>query len=165
MKNIFHRRKKGITDYSKRKKLLISGIPRIVFRRTNRYIIAQYVTTKEAKDSIEIGVTSKNLEKYGWDKEFEGSLKSIPAAYLTGLLIGKKIIKEKKKLPIFDIGMISSAAKTKPYAFLKGLVDSGLKISYGSKDLFPEEDRIKGKSLKKDFSKMYEKIKLNIEKE
>ena len=137
MKNIFERRKKGITDYSKRRKLLVSELPRIVFRRTNRYIIAQYVTTKEAKDNIEIGITSKNLEKYGWSKEFKGSLKSITAAYLTGFLIGKKIIKEKKKLPILDIGMVSSASKTKPYAFLKGLIDSGLKISHGGGKFIP----------------------------
>ena len=61
--------------------------------------------------------------------------------------------------------MVSSASKTKPYAFLKGLIDSGLKISHGGENLFPEEDRIKGKNLKEDFSKMYEKIKSNIEKE
>ena len=164
MKNIFHRRKLGKTDYGKRKKLLRGNSPRIVFRRTNRYVIAQYITTKEAKDSIEIGVTSKNLEKYGWPKEFEGSLRSITASYLTGLLIGKKILKEKKKIPVFDLGMISSAHKTRPYAFLKGLVDAGLKISHDKK-VFPEEDRISGKHLKEDFSKMYEKIKSNIDKE
>ena len=97
MKKVFNRRREGKTDYGKRIKLLSGGIPRIVFRRTNRYIIAQYVTSKEAKDTIEIGLTSKNLEKYGWPKEMEGSLKSITAAYLTGFLMGKKILKEKKK--------------------------------------------------------------------
>ncbi len=164
MKNIFHRRRLGKTDYGKRKKLLRGNSPRIVFRRTNRYIIAQYMITKEAKDIIEIGVTSRNLEKYGWPEEFKGSLRSITAAYLTGFLIGKKILKEKKKTPVFDLGMISSGHKTRPYAFLKGLVDAGLKISHDKK-IFPEEDRIKGKHLKKDFSGMYEKIKSNIEKE
>jgi len=164
MKNIFHRRKLGKTDYGKRRKLLSGNSPRIVFRRTNKYVIAQYVTTKEAKDSIEIGITSKNLEKYGWPKEFAGSLRSITAAYLTGFLIGKKILKEKKKTPIFDLGMISSAHKTRPYAFLKGLVDAGLKIEHDKK-IFPEEDRIKGKHLKENFTATYEKIKAHIEKE
>jgi large subunit ribosomal protein L18 len=164
MKNIFHRRKLGKTDYGKRKKLLSGNSPRIVFRRTNRYVIAQYVTTKEARDNIEIGITSKNLEKYGWPKEFAGSLRSITAAYLTGFLIGKKILKEKKKVPIFDLGMISSAHKTRPYAFLKGLVDARLKIEHDKK-IFPEEDRIKGKHLKENFTATYEKIKSNIEGE
>jgi large subunit ribosomal protein L18 len=164
MKKVFNRRREGKTDYAKRIKLLSSGNPRIVFRKTNRYIIAQYLTTTEAKDKIEIGITSKALEKYGWPKELEGSLKSITAAYLTGFLIGKKILKEKKEKPIFDIGMTSSIHKTKPYAFLKGLIDSGIKLDHDSK-IFPEEDRIKGKHMKKDFSVLYEKIKSNIIKE
>ena len=165
MKNIFKRRKQGKTNYSKRKILLRSESPRIVFRRTNRYIIAQYVTTKEAKDKIEIGITSKSLEKYGWPKESEGSLRSLTAAYLTGFLIGKKIIKEKKKAPVFDLGMVSSASKTRPYAFLKGLIDSGVKMSHKDSGIFPDEERIKGKHLKKDFSNLFEKIKSSIEKE
>ena len=163
MKNIFRRRKSGKTDYGKRNKMLRGNLPRIVFRRTNRYIIGQYVSTKEAHDKIEIGVTSKELKKFGWPEKMEGSLRSITASYLTGLLIGKRIIKEKKEMPIFDFGMISSKSKTRPYAFLKGLVDAGLKINHDKK-VFPEEDRIKGKHLKEDFSGMFEKIKMNIEK-
>lgn len=163
-KNIFRRRKLGKTDYGKRKKMLRSNSPRIVFRRTNRYVIAQYVTSDEAKDKIEIGVNSKNLKEYGWPEKFSGSLRSITASYLTGLLIGKKILKEKKEMPIFDFGMISSEHKTRPYAFLKGLVDAGLKISHDKK-IFPEEDRIKGKHLKEDFSILFEKIKSKIEAE
>jgi large subunit ribosomal protein L18 len=34
------RRREGKTDYSKRINLLKSGAPRIVFRKTNRYLIA-----------------------------------------------------------------------------------------------------------------------------
>jgi len=164
MKRIFNRRRDGKTDYGKRIKLLKSGIPRVVFRRTNRYIIAQYVVTKEGHDKIEIGVTSKNLGAYGWPEEFAGSLRSISAAYLTGFLIGKKILKEKKETPVYDIGMTAAIHKTRPYAFLKGLVDSGLKLSHDSK-VFPDENRIKGKHMKEDFSSTFEKIKSNIAKE
>lgn len=164
MKNILIRRRLGKTDYGKRKKILKGNSPRIVFRRTNRYIIAQYVTSKEAKDRVEIGITSKNLKEFGWPEKFDGSLKSIPASYLTGLLIGKKILEEKKETPIFDLGMISPAHKTKPYAFLKGLVDAGVEISHDKK-IFPEEDRIKGKHLNKNFTDLFEKIKSKIEKE
>lgn len=164
MKRAFKRRRQGKTNYLRRKKLLRGELPRIVFRRTNKYIIAQYITSKEAKDKIEIGVTSKDLKKYGWPKEFEGSLRSITASYLTGILIGSRVIKEKKKTPIFDFGMISSIHKTRAFAFLKGVIDSGLKISHKKEDIFPSEDRIEGKHLKKDFSDWYNKIKLNIEK-
>ncbi len=160
----FRRRREGKTNYLKRRDMLKSDSPRIVFRRTNRYIIAQYVTSHEAKDKIEIGVTSKNLMKYGWPKE-SGNLKSITASYLTGMLIGKKIQKEKKKMPILDLGIISPVHKTRAYAFLKGLIDSGLEMKIKKDEAFPEEDRISGKHMKKDFSKTFEEIKSKIEKE
>ena len=158
------RRKQSKTDYSKRIKLLKSGSPRVVFRKTNKYVISQYVTSKEAQDKIEFGVNSKDLIKYGWPKEFKGSLKSIPASYLVGFLIGKKIIKQKLENPIVDLGMLRILYKTKVYGFLKGLKDSGIEIKCEDK-MFPEEDRIKGKNLKKDFSKTFEEIKSKIEKE
>ena len=163
-KTLKRRRKENKTDYLKRLKLLKSKMPRIVFRKTNKYIIAQYVTSKQAKDKVEIGLSSKQLIKYGWPKEFQGSLKSIPASYLTGFLIGKKIIKEKKETPIVDFGMIKVLHKTKIFAFLKGLIDAGIKINY-KKDVFPNDEKITGKNLKKDFSKTFNEIKSKIEKE
>jgi len=163
-KTLKRRRKENKTDYLKRLKLLKSKMPRIVFRKTNKYIIAQYVTSKQAKDKVEIGLSSKQLIKYGWPKEFQGSLKSIPASYLTGFLIGKKIIKEKRETPIVDFGMIKVLHKTKLFAFLKGLIDAGIKIKY-KKDVFPNDEKITGKNLKKDFSKTFNEIKSKIEKE
>jgi|TARA_Y100000310_G_C20675261_1_gene812669 large subunit ribosomal protein L18 len=162
MKTIKRRRKENKTDYAKRLKMLKSRKARVVVRKTNKYIIAQYVLSPKTQDKIEIGLSSKNLLNYGWPKEFEGSLKSIPASYLTGFLIGKKIIDGKKEAPIIDFGMTRTLHKTKIFAFLKGLVDSGVNIKHDEKT-FPEEDRISGKSLKKDFSNEFNKIKSNIE--
>ena len=158
------RRRQNKTDYLKRLKLLKSESPRIVFRKTNKYIISQYVTSRQAQDRIEIGMNSKHLMNYGWPKEFKGSLKSIPAAYFVGLLIGKKIIQKKLEHPIADFGMLSTLHKTKVYAFLKGLSDAGIKIKC-KEETFPSEDRIKGKHMKKDFSEIFDKIKSKIEKE
>lgn len=160
-KTIKRRRKENKTDYSKRLKLLKSKMPRVVFRKTNKYVIAQYVTSEQAKDKVEIGLSSKQLIKYGWPKEFQGSLKSIPASYLTGFLIGKKIIKGKKETPIIDFGMIRVLHKTKIFAFLKGLIDAEVKIKY-QKDVFPNNEKITGKNLKKDFSKIFNEIKSKI---
>ncbi len=162
MKVAKRRRREHKTDYGKRIKMLKGRVPRIVFRRSNRYIIAQYVSSKQAQDKIEFGVSSKDLLKHGWSKENQGSLKSIPASYLTGFLIGKKITNEAEN-PILDFGMQRVLHKTKTYAFLNGLVNAGVNIKYDEK-LFPEEDRIKGKHMKKDFSSIFEKIKSNIEK-
>jgi large subunit ribosomal protein L18 len=161
MKTIKKRRNQNKTDYLKRLKLLKGETPRLVFRKTNRYIVAQYTKSQAAQDQIVIGITSRNLLEYGWPKEFEGSLKSITASYLTGFLIGKKIIDKKMEAPILDIGMTRSIAKSKIYSFAKGVIDSGVKMNCDKK-MFPEEDRIKGKSLKKDFTKNFETIKSNI---
>jgi len=157
------RRRENKTDYGKRIKLLKSGSPRVIFRKTNRYLIAQYVSSKHAQDKVEIGANSKDLIQYGWPKEFRGSLKSLPAAYLLGLLIGRKIIEKKLATPIIDFGMIRILHKTKTYSFLKGMIDSGIKIKC-KEEIFPNEDRIKGKHMKKDFSKIFEELKSKIEK-
>jgi large subunit ribosomal protein L18 len=163
MKTVKRRRKENRTNYLKRLKLLKGGMPRVVFRRTNRYVIAQYVLSEEAKDKIVFGISSKELLKYGWPKEFEGSLKSISASYLTGYLLGKKIQEKKLDKPIVDFGMNQTLYKTRIFGFLKGLIDSGIEISC-KEEAFPEEERIMGKSLKEDFSKVFEGIKNKIGK-
>jgi large subunit ribosomal protein L18 len=164
MKVSKRRRTESKTDYLKRLKLLKSEAPRVIFRKTNKYIIAEYVVSKEAQDKVEIGITSKKLKNYGWPDEFSGSLKSVPASYLTGLLIGKEIIKNKLKTPIVDFGMIRVISKNRTFAFIKGLVDAGVKIKCSEED-FPDEERISGKNLKEDFSKIFKEIKSKIEKE
>jgi large subunit ribosomal protein L18 len=157
------RRIEGKTNYANRIRMLKGETPRIVFRRTNKYIVAEYVTSNEAQDKVEIGLTSKNLKKFGWPEEFSGSLKSITASYLTGYLMGKEIVKKKLATPIVDVGMIRTLSKNKDFAFINGLVDSGLKIKC-SKEKFPEKERVEGKNLKKDFSKTFKEIKLKLEK-
>jgi len=144
MKTIRKRRKQCKTDYKRRLNLLKSEKPRVVFRRTNKYVIAQYVESSEARDKIIFGLTSKDLLKYGFPEKMAGSLKSLGACYLTGYLIGKKIVKEKLVQPILDIGMTRALHKNRVYAFLKGLIDSGIKIGC-KEEAFPDEERIKEK--------------------
>jgi len=163
MKTIRRRRKENKTDYAKRIKLLKSNSPRIIFRKSNRYIIAQYVISSRAQDKVITGTTSKVLLKYGWPLDMKGSLKSIPASYLTGLYFGKSIIEKKLTTPIIDLGMIRNVKKSRAFAFIKGLVDSGVGIKH-KEESFPDEERIKGKNLKRDFSVFFTKIKNNLEK-
>jgi large subunit ribosomal protein L18 len=155
------RRREAKTNYLKRINLLKSGKPRIAFRKTNKYIIAQYILSKEAKDKIIIGTSSKKLLTLGWPKEREGSLKSISAAYLTGYLIGKEIIKQKLETPIVDLGMGRVLYKTRIYGFIKGLIDAGIKIKC-KEEAFPDENRIKGEHVKNKIN--IEEIKSNIDK-
>lgn len=161
MKTLKRRRKEGKTNYIKRVKLLKSNSPRLVFRKTNRYVIAQYVISEESKDKVKIGMNSKVLLKHGWPKEAQGSLKSIPASYLLGIAMGKVIIEKKLKTPIIDFGLYRAKHKSKLYSFIKGLIDSGIEIKCGS-EMFPEEKRLKGSDIKKI---PFEKIKSKIQDE
>ena len=161
MKTIKRRRREHKTDYARRLKLLKSGEPRIVFRRTNNYIIAQYIVSDEAKDKIIFGVNSKDLLKYGWPEKVRRGLKSVPASYLTGYLIGKQINSKKLEKPILDSGMIQTLHKTKVFAFLKGVIDAGVNINC-KKEAFPEEERIQGSSLKNKIP--FSEIKSKIDK-
>ena len=162
MKTIRRRRLENKTDYKVRMKFLKSGAPRIIFRRTNRYIIAEYAVSEEAKDRIVLGITSKALLKKGWPEKMKGSLKSLSASYLTGLLFGREIAKKKLETPILDIGMMRSMPKGRIFSFVRGLADSGIKMKCNP-EFFPSEDRIKGKNMKNDFSSVFSKIKNEIE--
>ena len=51
--------------------------------------------------------------------------------------------------------------KTKVYAFIKGLIDSGIKIEC-EKENFPDESRIKGEHLKNKIS--FDEIKSKMDK-
>jgi len=157
MRTIKRRRREGKTDYKARLALLKSRKPRIVVRKTNRYLISQCVESKESRDRVIVGLTSKELIKYGWENI--GSLKSLPACYLTGILLGKRIKRKVKGEVILDTGLIRNVRKSRIYALLKGLVDSGVNVK-SKEDIFPDEKRIKGEHLKNkiDFEKIKDKI-------
>jgi large subunit ribosomal protein L18 len=155
------RRREAKTDYGRRLKLLKSGKPRLVFRRTNKYILAQYITSNEAKDKVVLGFNSSELLVHGWPKEAKSGLKNITGSYFTGYLMGKRIQKEGLETPIIDFGMIQALHKTRVFAFLKGVIDSGVPVNC-KEEAFPEEERIKGTHLKNKIE--FDKIKSSIDK-
>ena len=65
--------------------------------------------------------------------------------------------------PIADSGMNRIAHKNRFFAFLKGLKDSGIPLDC-KEEFFPPENRIKGEHMKKDFTKIFDGIKLKIQK-
>lgn len=152
------RRRENRTDYKTRKILLTSGIPRIVVRRTNKYFILQVVESNEAQDKVLATVTSKDLLKKGWDIKTGGSLKSIPAGYLTGLLFAEKI---KGGKYIVDLGMARTIAGSRVFAVIKGLVDGGLNIS-ANESIFPSKERLNGEHLKDYLKNMIVKVHQNV---
>jgi large subunit ribosomal protein L18 len=148
------RRREGRTDYKLRLGLLKGGIPRIVIRRTNKYFILQVVESLEAQDKVIMTVNSKELLKNGWSKENIGSLKSVPAGYLIGLLAAKKF---KKGKYIIDLGMARTISGSRVFAVVKGLIDGGLNINVDGK-VFPLENRLSGEHLKDDVKNMIAKV-------
>ncbi|MAH49460.1 50S ribosomal protein L18 [Candidatus Pacearchaeota archaeon] len=154
------RRKENKTDYKLRMNLLKSGKPRIVIRKTNKYFIAQAVESHEAQDKVLAGVSSRDLIKKGWDGKFKGSLKGVPAGYLTGLLMAKKLSDSKDEF-ILDLGMARTIYGNRIYAVVTGLVDGGVNVKVDKK-VFPSKERLDGEHLKPEVKEMISKVKSKL---
>lgn len=135
----FRRRLEGVTNYRKRRKLILSGKPRLVVRKTNRHISAQIVIAKPRGDETVVGFDTRILRKFGW----KGDENNTPAAYLLGLFVGKKAKEAGVKEAILDIGLHRPTAGGRVFAVLKGALDAGLEIPHGE-GILPDEDRIRG---------------------
>jgi large subunit ribosomal protein L18 len=138
----FRRKLQKRTNYKKRMQLLLSNTPRLVIRKSLKNIIAQIVLYNPDGDKIVVGAQAKELKKLGW----QASTGNIPSSYLVGLLLGKKATEKKIIEAILDLGLHTSAKGGRLYALVKGVVDSGLKISVDEK-VFPTEDRLTGKHI------------------
>ena len=157
MKTQKKRKQERKTSYKKRFGMLKSGKGRVVIRKTNRYLIIQYVQSQESKDKVIFGISSKELLNKGWPKEIKGSLKNISASYITGYLFGKKGLENGLNGGILDIGLQRNIAGGKIYSALNGIVDSGFYISHDKK-VFPKKERIEGENLKGDVKKVVKKL-------
>ena len=156
-RTIKKRRLEGRTDYKARIHLLKSGKPRVIFRKTNKYLQAQIVVCEIAQDKVIVSVSTKDLIQYGWPEKLRGSLKSLPAAYLMGHLLVKKVkgIRE----GILDIGILSHVPKSRIYAFVKGLRDAGFDLPC-KEEVLPGDDLInKKQETAKLINQLKEKLK------
>ncbi len=156
----FKRRHLGKTDYQKRLRLLTSKKPRLVVRRSLKYISAQIVQFAKEGDKTLATASSQELKKHGW----KFACDNLPAAYLTGLIIGKKAKEKKISEVVLDSGLYTSTKGSRIYAVAKGAIDAGLKVPVGA-DVFPTEDRISGKHVAdkfKDLPAEFEKMKTSL---
>lgn len=133
------RKRENKTNYRKRFRLLVSGKCRLVVRPSLNNTAAQIVLFDVKGDKIIASAHSSELKKLGW-KYSNGN---IPAAYLTGLSIGKKAKEKNIKEAILDIGMKTPTKGSRTFACLKGAVDAGLDVPH-SAHVLPSEERIKG---------------------
>jgi len=140
------RRREGKTDYRKRLQLLRSRKTRIVVRNSLKNIRVQFVKYNENGDEILVSAISSELvSKYQW----KYSTSVTPAAYLTGLLAGKRAMDKGISEGILDIGRQPPVKGSKNFAALKGVLDAGVKCPHDDTKI-PAEDRILGKHLNKE---------------
>ena len=139
----FRRKREGRTDYKKRIRLVLSRIPRLVIRPTNKHIIVQLIEAKPEGDLILVSSSSSDLKKrYKW----KAGCGNLPAAYLTGLMAGYKAIQKGSKRAVLDMGLHISSKGSRIYAALKGVLDAGIEVPHGE-GILPDEDRIKGRHI------------------
>jgi large subunit ribosomal protein L18 len=141
-KMLFRRRREGKTNYRKRLLLLRSRKPRLVVRKSMKYIRAQVVQYKPDGDQTVASAISRELKTLGWNFPCD----TIPAAYLTGLLIGKKAKAKKIEEFVMDTGLYPSSKGSRIYAVLRGAIDAGVVIPHDP-DMLPDDDRISGKHI------------------
>lgn len=138
----FKRTRLGKTDYKRRLKILKSRRLRLVVRRSLNYITAQIAGFDNKGDKVMLSAYSRSLKKLGWNFACD----TLPAAYLTGLAIGKQAVSNNIKEAVLDSGLYASTKGNRVYAVVKGALDSGLKIPV-SAEILPSDDRIAGKHI------------------
>jgi len=135
----FRRRREGRTHYGKRRKLVTSGIARFVIRPTNKHLGAQVIQAKPEGDFVLASAHSSELKEFGW----KAPCGNMPAAYLTGLLAGRRAKANGVSKAILDIGLHTRGPGSRMFAAAKGALDAGLDIPHEEKVL-PKAERIKG---------------------
>lgn len=153
----YRRRRQFKTDYIRRRKLLSSGRLRLVIRTTLNNIYAQIVRYNPKGDEVLVSAKTKDLEKLGWS--FGKS--NTPAAYLLGVMIAKKSLKQKINDVIVDTGRVSPIKGSKIYGCIKGAIDGGLKISCPPEKM-PSEERISGKHASSKMPELFSQVKSKI---
>jgi large subunit ribosomal protein L18 len=158
MKRIVHfkRRMKKKTNYRKRLAFLKSEKPRLVIRKSLSNISIQFIDFKPNGDKTIASAVSTELRKFGWAR---GG--NIPAAYLTGLLAGKKARDKNIKEAVLDLGLQTSTKGSRLYAALKGVLDSGINVPH-SKEILPLDERIRGVHISEEIAKQFEDVKKKI---
>lgn len=135
----YRRKREYKTDYRLRYKLLKSGHPFFVVRRSNNYITVSISVPEIGGDKTLFTISSKILrKKYGWY-----GLKNTPAAYLTGLLAGKRAVSMGIKKAVMNLGLAFTKRASIPFAAAMGARDAGLEVPMGEEALV-DEDRIRG---------------------
>jgi len=154
---ILRRLREEKTNYKKRGTMLMGKRDFITVNITNENTQVQILKPGMTGDTVIASAHSRYLLEKGW----KGSRKSVPAAYLTGYLAGKKALGKGAKDAILYTGTRKYTQRVA--AALKGIIDAGLQVP-ASKETFPSDDRINGEHLtvKNDIPKMKSTIDTEV---
>ncbi len=154
---ILRRLREEKTNYKKRGTMLMGKRDFITVNISNENTQVQILKPGMTGDKVIASAHSRYLLEKGW----KGSRKSVPAAYLTGYLAGKKALGQGAKDAILYTGTRKYTQRMA--AALKGIIDAGVQVP-ASKETFPSEDRINGEHLtvKNEVSKMKSTIDTEV---
>lgn len=170
----FRRRREAKTDYYARTRLILQDknkykTPkyRLVFRKTNRDLICQIVSTDLDHDVVVCSAYAHELQEYG----VKAGLTNYAAAYCTGLLLARRISakfnleyegaaevdgayysveadqegdKNHAFKAVLDVGLARTTTGARIFGALKGASDGGLNIPHTDKR-FPGSVKADGK--------------------
>ena len=136
------RRREVRTDYHQRLRLLKSGKPRLVARKSNRHVRAQLVSPSPDGDETHASASSADLAEYGW----EAPTGNLPSAYLTGLLAGLRARDNEVAEAVLDIGLNTATPGSKLFAIQEGAIDAGLDVPH-NESVFADWERTSGEHI------------------
>ena len=137
---ILRRLREEKTNYKKRGTMLMGKRDFITVNITNENTQVQILKPGMTGDKVVASAHSRYLLDKGW----QGSRKSVPAAYLTGYLAGKKALGKGAKDAILYTGTRKYTQRMA--AALKGVIDAGVQVP-ANEETFPSSERINGDHL------------------
>jgi large subunit ribosomal protein L18 len=153
----YRRKQEGRTDYRRRLVLLKSGLPRLVIRASNKSIQAQLVKYEPDGDRVLATARATDLRKLGW----KSATGNTPTAYLTGVLLAKRVKGKADGDIIVDIGLHTHHPGGRIYAVVKGAIDGGLSVRVSAETL-PSDERATGAHIDEGLAKDVEAMKSQI---
>jgi large subunit ribosomal protein L18 len=128
------------TNYRKREALLISKLDFVTIKISNQNIIAQVLKPEIQGDIVRVSTHSRELRRFGW----KGSLNSLPACFLVGLVLGRKALEKGVVKAVLYIG--NKPFTSRIAACMKGIVQAGINIPISSES-YPTEHRLNGQHI------------------
>ena len=138
--------------------MLKSGLHRIVIRKSINDIRVQVVQYDRKGDITRLEDRASSLKRLGW----KAHCANMPAAYLIGYKIGRKMLASGIKQAVADIVLQSTTKGNSLFAVVRGAKDAGIGINLGEEA--SSMDVISGKNIA-DYAKLLKNDKERYQKQ